>query len=65
MLGSLTAAGANLLFSALSDGTKSRLGRRGSWILAGFAAAALALALIGSARDRSNLPSVWWRSSLR
>lgn len=51
MLGGLTAAGANLLFGALSDGTKSRMGRRRPWILAGFAATALALALIGSARD--------------
>lgn len=51
MLGGLTAAGANLLFGALSDGTKSRLGRRRPWILAGFVAAAMALAFIGSARD--------------
>lgn len=51
MLGGLTAAGANLVFGALSDRTKSRFGRRRPWILAGFAAAALALALIGAARD--------------
>jgi len=51
MLGGLTAAGANLLFGAMSDGTKSRFGRRRPWILAGFATAALALALIGAARN--------------
>jgi MFS family permease len=51
MLGGLAAAVSNLLFGALSDGTKSRLGRRRPWILAGFAASALALAMIGSARD--------------
>tara|TARA_R110002051_G_scaffold323990_1_gene419511 strand:- start:9534 stop:10823 length:1290 start_codon:yes stop_codon:yes gene_type:complete len=51
MIGGLTAAGANLLFGTLSDRTESRFGRRRPWILMGFFAAALALALIGAARD--------------
>lgn len=50
-LGGLTAAMANLLFGALSDGAKGRLGRRRPWILAGLVATALTLAFIASARD--------------
>lgn len=51
MLGGLTAAIANMLFGALSDRTRSPLGRRRPWILAGLALVAVALALIGAARD--------------
>ncbi|HYD26787.1 MFS transporter [Brevundimonas sp.] len=49
MLGGLTAAVANLLFGSLSDRTRSPLGRRRPWILAGLTLVALALALIGGA----------------
>jgi Na+/melibiose symporter-like transporter len=49
ILGGLTAAGANLLFGSLSDRTRSPLGRRRPWILAGLTLVAAALALIGGA----------------
>lgn len=55
MLGGLTAAIANLLFGTLSDRTRSPLGRRRPWILAGLALVAVALALIGAAGDRLQL----------
>lgn len=49
MLGGLTAAAANLVFGALSDRTRSPLGRRRPWILAGLALVALTIGLIGRA----------------
>lgn len=42
----LTAAGANLLFGALSDGTRSRWGRRRPWLICGWLMTAVALVLI-------------------
>lgn len=55
MMGGLTAAGANLLFGALSDRTRSRFGRRRPWIVIGFVLVAAALMLIGAARDPLHL----------
>lgn len=46
MIGGLVAAGANLVFGALSDRTRTGLGRRRPWILVGLAGVAISMALI-------------------
>lgn len=51
MLGGLTAAMANFLFGALSDRTRSPIGRRRPWILAGFGLVAASLALLAVTRN--------------
>jgi MFS family permease len=57
--GSIVALVANVLFGALSDVTRSRLGRRNPWLIGGGAAAAGFLALLATA---SNVPllALWW-----
>jgi MFS family permease len=47
IIGAITAAIAHIAFGALSDATRSRLGRRRPWILGGWVATAVSLALIG------------------
>ena len=51
MLGGLTAAGANFLFGALSDRTRSRFGRRRPWILGGLGLVVASLALLAMTRS--------------
>lgn len=46
MLGGATAAAANLVFGALSDRTRSRLGRRRPWIIIGLATVVASFALL-------------------
>jgi len=47
IIGAITAAIAHIAFGALSDATRSRFGRRRPWILGGWIATAVSLALIG------------------
>lgn len=55
MLGGLTAAGANFVFGALSDRTRSRFGRRRPWIFAGLLLVAGSLALLAGADTPARL----------
>ncbi|PVM87142.1 MFS transporter [Caulobacter endophyticus] len=50
IVGAITAAVAHIAFGALSDATRSRFGRRRPWILGGWIATTLSLALVGLAQ---------------
>ncbi|CAN5129093.1 MFS transporter [soil metagenome] len=50
--GAIVAAVANLVFGALSDATRSRLGRRRPWLIAGWLLSCVALWLFFRAQDR-------------
>ena len=55
MIGGVAAAFANIAFGALSDRGSGRFGRRRPWIMAGLAASAAALGLIGAATTATAL----------
>jgi MFS family permease len=58
-LGALVAIFANLLTGALSDRTRSRLGRRRPWIIGGALGGVVALAIVGFAPDLAVVAIGW------
>ncbi|WP_160175045.1 MFS transporter [Microbacterium profundi] len=59
MVGSVVALVANIVFGALSDRTRSRLGRRTPWILLGSAACALSLFALSVVDSVVALVALW------
>lgn len=58
-VGSFVALGANILFGALSDRTRSRLGRRAPWMILGSAACAVSLWTISAVESVFGLILLW------
>ncbi len=58
-IGAIVSLLSNILFGALSDVTRSRLGRRAPWLLAGSAGTALTMWGLSTASDATSLV-LWW-----
>lgn len=59
IIGSIVALLANILFGALSDRTRSRIGKRAPWMILGSVACAIALYLLSSATSVAAIIALW------